>query len=268
MSEAEAGFSGALDALLERTSATLEEIRAGINVQSAAVSALVEQASAGIGKAGVEAAESLAANVDHANSALDGLSHRVAEQDRASQRMIAEIDRGLALIDERFTQLAAHGDERANRFLESLSRARDRARQLGRAGKLAGPGDRRGRRADRSAARKHRQADGRNPRQPRHGHRRGARRRRPARRSGDRPSTGNRLDSRRGGRSGRAACATGEADRRAAGPPHRPARERRRGRRRSPVEAGELASKLAQVEQEAAASARKRRRRSSMRWSR
>jgi DNA repair exonuclease SbcCD ATPase subunit len=48
----------------------------------------------------------------------------VAEQERASQRMIAEIDRGLALIDERFSQLAAQGDERANHFLESLTRAR------------------------------------------------------------------------------------------------------------------------------------------------
>jgi biotin operon repressor len=38
--------------------------------------------------------------------------------------MIAEIDRGLALIDERFTQLAASGDQRANHFLESLARAR------------------------------------------------------------------------------------------------------------------------------------------------
>ena len=27
--------------------------------------------------------------------------------------MIAEIDRGLALIDQRFTELAANGDERA-----------------------------------------------------------------------------------------------------------------------------------------------------------
>ena len=124
VSEAEAGFSGVLDALLERTSATLDEIRAGINVQSAAVSALVDQASAGIGKAGMEASELLAANVDHANSAIETLSQRVAEQDRASQRMIAEIDRGLGLIDQRFTQLAAHGDERANRFLELLSRAR------------------------------------------------------------------------------------------------------------------------------------------------
>ncbi|HVU30918.1 MAG TPA: hypothetical protein VHE36_11020 [Sphingomicrobium sp.] len=122
--EAQSSFSGILDALLERTSITLDEIRSGINVQSAAVAALVDQASAGIGKAGAEAAESLAANVERASVSLEGLSQRVAEQDRSSQRMIAEIDRGLALIDERFAELAAHGDERANRFLESLTRAR------------------------------------------------------------------------------------------------------------------------------------------------
>jgi archaellum component FlaC len=122
--EAENAFSGTLDALLDRASASLEEIRGGIDAQAAAVAALVEQASAGIGKAGAEASESLAANVDHANSSLEGLSTRVAEQERASQRMIAEIERGLALIDERFAELATHGDERANRFLESLTRAR------------------------------------------------------------------------------------------------------------------------------------------------
>src|SRR6185369_3570649 len=93
-------------------------------VQSAAVAALVAQASAGIGKAGADAAESLASNIDHATSSLDGLTARVAEQERASQSMIAEIERGLALIDQRFTELAENGDERANRFLQSLTRAR------------------------------------------------------------------------------------------------------------------------------------------------
>ena len=38
--------------------------------------------------------------------------------------MIAEIDRGLAMIDQRFAELAANGDQRANHFLESLTRAR------------------------------------------------------------------------------------------------------------------------------------------------
>jgi ABC-type transporter Mla subunit MlaD len=122
--KAESSFSDTLDMLLERTSATLDEIRSGISTQSAAVAALVEQASAGLGIAGADSAETLATNVERANSSLSSLSQLVAEQDRASQRMIAEIDRGLTLIDERFAELASRGDERANRFLESLTRAR------------------------------------------------------------------------------------------------------------------------------------------------
>ena len=122
--DAEGAYAVTLDTLLHRTGEVLEQIRSGIDVQSAAVSALVSQASAGIGKAGADAAESLAANLDHATNSLEGLSNRVAEQDRASQHMIAEIERGLSIIDQRFTELAANGDERANRFLNSLTRAR------------------------------------------------------------------------------------------------------------------------------------------------
>jgi DNA repair exonuclease SbcCD ATPase subunit len=122
--DAEANFSGSLNTLLERASVALDEIRSGIDAQSAAVAALVDQASAGIGKAGIEAAGALGSHVERATSTLDGLSARVAEQERASQNMLAEIERGLALIDQRFTELASHGDERANHFLESLTRAR------------------------------------------------------------------------------------------------------------------------------------------------
>lgn len=122
--EADTNLTALVDTLLGRTSSTLEEIRSGIDAQAAAVAALVSQAQAGIGRAGVDIAEQLAANIDHANSTLGGLSGRLAEQERASQRMIVEIDRGLGLIDRRFAELAANGNERANRFLESLTRAR------------------------------------------------------------------------------------------------------------------------------------------------
>jgi hypothetical protein len=122
--EAESSFSVALDTLLDRTATTLDEIRSGIDTQAAAVTALVDQASAGIGHAGIEAADVLRSKIGQAGSSLDGLSERVAEQERVSQRMFAEIDRGLTLIDERFAELAAHGDDRANHFLGSLSRAR------------------------------------------------------------------------------------------------------------------------------------------------
>ncbi|MGH6783112.1 MAG: hypothetical protein ACREBP_00640, partial [Sphingomicrobium sp.] len=76
--DAEAGLSGALDALLERTSETLDHIRAGIDVQSAAVSALVEQSSAGISQAGTEAAEALEGHVTRADNVLHALGGKVA----------------------------------------------------------------------------------------------------------------------------------------------------------------------------------------------
>ena len=129
--EAESSFSTAVDSLLDRTAATLDEIRGGIDVQSAAVTALVEQASAGIGRAGVEAAQALGNNVDSASTVLDSLTNRVAEQERASQRMVAEIDRALGELDRRFTALAETGDERAGRFMEAIGRSRAELEALG-----------------------------------------------------------------------------------------------------------------------------------------
>ena len=122
--EADANLGQRVDALLERTAAALHEIRTGIDAQSSAVDALVTQSAASIATSGMQASEALAGNVERADAALAAISGRVAEQHAASERMISEIDRGLALIDERFRELASHGDERANHFLDSLTRAR------------------------------------------------------------------------------------------------------------------------------------------------
>ncbi len=124
VNSAEASFSGALDTLLERTSRTLEDIRGGIDVQSAAVSALVEQSAVGISRAGADAAEAMAGHVGRADFILGGLGEKVAAQESNSKRMLADIDQGLGLIDQKFSELAANGDQRAAHFLDSLTRAR------------------------------------------------------------------------------------------------------------------------------------------------
>jgi hypothetical protein len=129
--EAESAFAASVDSLLDRASAALEEIRGGIDVQSAAVTALVEQATAGIGRAGVEAAEALGSNVSSASNALETLTARVAEQERVSQRMVADIDRALSELDQRFSALAQAGDERAGRFVETIARSRAALEDLG-----------------------------------------------------------------------------------------------------------------------------------------
>ena len=117
--------SGAMvDALLARAAEALHEVRGGIDTQAAAVSALVAQSQAGIGRAGIDASAVLGERLASAGAALDTISTRVAEQDRASQRMIADLDAGLVALDERFFDLARAGDERAGHVQVALTRLR------------------------------------------------------------------------------------------------------------------------------------------------
>jgi hypothetical protein len=129
--DAQAAVAGATDALLGRAVAALDEIRSGIDVQAAAVSALVDQASAGFNRTGVEASEAIEGHVTSASGALDALAAKVAEQERASQRMLADVDRALSGLTERFGELAAHGDDRATAILGAIGRARVELENLG-----------------------------------------------------------------------------------------------------------------------------------------
>jgi hypothetical protein len=116
--------SAEVDALLERTSAALAEIRHGIDVQSAAVTALVEQSLAGMNRAGVDSAQALGSHIQAAGGALDGLSARVAEQERAAQALVSGVERSLAELDQRFVDLAAEGDLRAASLAGAINRVR------------------------------------------------------------------------------------------------------------------------------------------------
>jgi len=120
VSQAGEATRATVDELLSRSAEALAEIRTGVDAQAAAVSALVAQSQAGIGRAGIDAAELLGERLAGAGSALDGLSARIAEQERASQRLVADLDLGLAaLFTGRMRRfLARHkAQERLARFL-------------------------------------------------------------------------------------------------------------------------------------------------------
>jgi len=124
VAEVDSSSTTTVNALLQRSAEALDEIRGGIDLQAQAVSALVDQASAGMGSTGIEAADAIASRLASAQGLLDGLAARVANHDSASQRMIAGIDGGLAALDERFSALALEGDNRAAAISESLVRVR------------------------------------------------------------------------------------------------------------------------------------------------
>ncbi|QIK95733.1 hypothetical protein G7076_03965 [Sphingomonas sp. HDW15A] len=113
-----------MDTLLVRTSEVLEEIRSGIAIQSSAVTALVDEARAGLGHAGIESATALRDRLADARSSLDHLSEHIVRQDESSRHLVDSISAGLADLDQRFGTFAAQGDQRSAAIGESLSRLR------------------------------------------------------------------------------------------------------------------------------------------------
>jgi hypothetical protein len=124
LTDTAAQSTSTMDALMQRAAEGLEEIRSGIDLQATAVAALLDQATAGIGKAGIDSAQALGQRLEAAGGSLDTLTARIAEQEHASQRMIADIGMGVATLDERFAQMAADGDSRAATIVNALNRMR------------------------------------------------------------------------------------------------------------------------------------------------
>ncbi len=124
VSEAEASMTSATDALLVRAVSALDEIRSGIDVQAAAVAALVDQASAGFSRTGVDAAQAIEQHIASADGALGRLATTVSAQELATAHMIAEVDRSITGLHQRFAEFAATGDERAAAYVATLSQAR------------------------------------------------------------------------------------------------------------------------------------------------
>lgn len=131
LDEASMAHRTEIDGLLSHAAGALENIRSGIDAQAAAVAALLAQSTAGLGRAGQDSADALGARLSTAGTALDGLSVRIAEQERASLRLVADLDKGLAGLDARFQSLAQDGDHRAASMLGALGRVRGELTSLG-----------------------------------------------------------------------------------------------------------------------------------------
>jgi hypothetical protein len=131
VSDAGGTASAQVDTLLERTAEALALIRSGIDEQAAAVRGLVDQSAAALGVAGQEAAIQLGGRISTAGQLLDGLASRVAEQDRAVTALVAGLERQLAEVDQRFVDLAAEGDLRAQAVASAIDRVRRELDGLG-----------------------------------------------------------------------------------------------------------------------------------------
>ena len=121
-----------IDALLVRAADSLIEIRSGIDAQAATRRGAARP---GAGRARPRRDRGQPGACRSGSTApassLDALTARIAEQERASQRLVADLDNGLVALDDRFARLAEQGDERAARLSGHVGRLRAELDSLG-----------------------------------------------------------------------------------------------------------------------------------------
>lgn len=115
-----ATMSGAIDGVLERAAAAIDESRKAITAQGDATIAMIEANGAAIERAGREGAELLAGRVAQIDDAIRTLGNALTDRRRDSEALLTLLNDGLAGVDDRFERLRTTGVERAQAVAGSV----------------------------------------------------------------------------------------------------------------------------------------------------
>ena len=118
--KAASDMSRIVDGALGQATAAVEETRKGIEAQSAAMLAMIEQGRAALNQAGADSARTLAHRLDEIGGKVDALAARLAAQDAASHTLVGSLDAALSEIERRFAALGETGTERTADLAEAI----------------------------------------------------------------------------------------------------------------------------------------------------
>ncbi len=123
-------MTGAVDQALERAAQALESARQGMEAQGAAMMAMVEQNQAALATAGADSAESISRRVTEIRNEINHIAKSFADQDAASQRLVARLHTDLGLVEARFGEFDAGGIQRTERLSTAILALRNHADDL------------------------------------------------------------------------------------------------------------------------------------------
>ena len=115
-----ATMSGAIDAVLDRAAAAIDESRKAITAQGDATIAMIEANGSAIERAGREGAELLATRVAQIDGSIRSLAAQLDERRRDSEALLTLLNDGLSGVDDRFDRLRTTGVERAQAVAGSV----------------------------------------------------------------------------------------------------------------------------------------------------
>ena len=95
-------LTGAIEGALSSAADAIDQTRQGIDVQNAAVNAMVEQAQAALDRAGSDSTAAIALRIEQMSAQIERLAAQLAAQDTAGRTILAAFDQGIAGVEARF----------------------------------------------------------------------------------------------------------------------------------------------------------------------
>ncbi|MFW2830227.1 hypothetical protein [Sphingomonas sp. ID0503] len=125
-----ARVSEALEFSLRQAAEAFEQTRAGIDQQSAAMLAMVDQGQVALGQAGVRAAAELGERIEAVVAQLDTLGDRLAIHDQDNSTVFARITRHLVELETRYVVIGESGLAKTGQLDGALAALRGEIEQL------------------------------------------------------------------------------------------------------------------------------------------
>ena len=120
MNEAAAQMEAAVDGSMARAAEAVDQTRIGLETQSQAMLAMVEQGRAAFEEAGAETTRALAERLDMAGRKIEMLAGRLASQDAASRALLGGMSRQLDDIGAQIDAIGDSGSRQSVRLTESM----------------------------------------------------------------------------------------------------------------------------------------------------
>ncbi len=130
LEDAAGQMTNAVDAALERAAQALAAAREGMEAQGAAMLAMVEQSQAALQAAGSDSSDALSQRVAAIAERVDSMAKVFADQDTASQAMVARIGTDLDAMEARIAAVGEQGTQRTGELAAAMGNLRDHADTL------------------------------------------------------------------------------------------------------------------------------------------
>jgi hypothetical protein len=123
-------IEASIDSATDKTARGIEDARRGMDVQSSAMIAMIEQGREALDQAGIDSTQAIAQRIEDVGRQVDSITARLAAQEESSSALFNHLERALGEVESRFASLKDTATEHTADLAEAIVSLTDHAERV------------------------------------------------------------------------------------------------------------------------------------------